>query len=109
MQPRDKVRGQERAIPGHADQPFDDRRVRRGPVETGENARQRSGIIGHAVGHDRQPGVGELGRLAVGAENELPALRAEPRYDAVQNGGPADADARLVAAACAARSPASKN
>ncbi len=102
VQARDQVAGQERAVARHAHDPGDVRRVARRPIEAGENAGQRAGIIRHAVGDHREAGRGETGWIAVGVENEPLALRLEPRQHVLERRRAADEDAGLVAAAHAA-------
>jgi hypothetical protein len=64
-----------------------------------QNAGQRSGKIGDAVGDDRQAERGKARRIAIGVENEAIALRRQPRDHAVEDGAAGDGAHRLVAAA----------
>src|SRR5580700_6034943 len=102
MQSRYKIARQERAVAGHAYHPGDVWRAPSRPIEAGENAGERARITWHAVGDDREPGVGEARKIAIGIEDQLPALRTEPGDDAVENGRAADGDAGLVGKAHAA-------
>ena len=70
VQARHQIFRQERTIARHADQPFDVRRVRRRPIEPGENAGERPGKIRHAVGDHRQAGIGETRRIAIGVDDD---------------------------------------
>ena len=76
MQARHQIFRQERTIARHADQPFDLRRVRRRPIEPGENAGERAGKIRHAVGDDRQAGIGKARRIAVGVDDDAARIAA---------------------------------
>ena len=109
MQARHQIARQERTIAGRAHDPFDLRCMVRGPVEAGQNAGERAGVIRHAIGDHSEAGLGEACRVGVGAENQSAALRAKPGEHALENGRAADADARLVAAAHAARAPAGED
>ena len=78
MQSRYKIARQERAVAGHAYHPGDVWRAPSRPIEAGENAGERARITWHAVGDDREPGVGEARQIAAGIEDQVPALRTEP-------------------------------
>ena len=73
--------------------------VRRGPVERGEDARERSRKILHGVGDDGQSEARKPRGIAIGVENQPVALRLEPRDHALEDGAAADLPHRLVAAA----------
>jgi hypothetical protein len=79
------------------------------PIEAGENAGERTGEIGHAVGDHRQLGIGEARRVAVGVDQEAGALRRKSSEHALQDGDPADRDSRLIATAHAARQTAGEH
>ena len=79
------------------------------PIKTRQNAGERAGEIGHAIGDHRQVVTREPGWIAVGIEDDFPAGRAqEPQYP-VENRDAADRDQRLVAASHAARKTARKD
>ena len=79
------------------------------PVEPGENSRKRPGEIRHGVSHHGKTGIGEARGIAIGIEDDGPALRLEAREHALEDGLAADMDARLVAAAHAPRQPAGEH
>jgi hypothetical protein len=51
--------------------------MRRRPIQSGENTGERPGEVRHVVGDNRQSGVGEARRVAVGVEHHAGALRLE--------------------------------
>jgi hypothetical protein len=104
-----QIVGEERAIARHARHIRDFRPMRRRPVEPGQDAGEGSGEIGHRIGHNGEAAVSEARRIAVGVEDDAVALRREPREHAFQDGGAADPDARLVAAAHAPRQAAGEH
>jgi len=109
MQARDQIVWQERAIARHTGEPFTLRQMQRRPIQAGENAGEGAGETRHAVGDHRQLGIGKALRVAVGVDQEAVALRRKASDHAVQNGGPADRDSRLVAATHPARQTAGKH
>ena len=109
VQSRHQIGRQERAVARHACHPFALRRMRRRPIEPGENAGKRPGKIRHAIGHDRQTGIGKAGRVAVGVDHKARALRRHASEHPLQDSDAADRDACLVAAAHAARQAAGEH
>ena len=83
--------------------------MQRRPIQPRENAGERAGKIGHAVGDHRQLGVGKARRIAVGVDHDVRALRRQAREHALQNGDATDRNARLVAATHAARQTADEH
>ncbi len=83
--------------------------MRRRPVEPGKDAGERAGKIRHAVGDHRQAGIGKARRIAIGVDDDGRALRADASEHALQDRFAADADARLIAAAHAARQAAGEH
>src|SRR5262249_58303375 len=79
------------------------------PVESREDPGKRPGETFDRVRYDRESGIGEARGIAIGVEDDRRALRLEPREDALENGLAADAQARLVAAAHAARQAAGEH
>ena len=67
------------------------------------------GIIRHVVGHDLHAGIGKTLGIAIGVDDEAGALARQARQHAVEDRHAADLDARLVAAAHAARQPAGEH
>ena len=93
VQPSTRSRGRNGQSPGTLDEPFDVGRIRRRPVEARRGCPRAAGEIRHAVGDDRQPGIGETRRVAVGIEDDAGALRRKPRQHALEDGRAADPDA----------------
>src|SRR5476651_1615869 len=100
---------QERAVARYAEQPFDAVVLRRQPVEPGQNAGERADKARHVVGYDGQACIGEALRIAIGVDDDAAALPRQSRQHAVEDRHAADLDARLVAAAHAARQSAGKD
>jgi hypothetical protein len=106
LQSYDQVSRQERAISGGAKNPLCVGPVGRGPVEPGEDSGERSGMLFHPIGNDRQTERRKARGIAVGAENQAFALRLDPRNDAGQNPVPSNFAQRLVAATHSTRQTA---
>ena len=106
MQPRHQIARQERAIGRGAQDELYLGPVRRSPVERRQNAGERSGKIGDAVGNDRQAERRKARGIAIGVEDEAVALRLQPRDHAIEDGAAGDRAHRLVAAAHPPRQPA---
>lgn len=82
-----QIVGQERAVALYTHHPFDAVALRRQPVESGQDASERTGKAGHAVTDHRQPGIGEALGVAVGAYDDAGALRRQAGQYAVENAG----------------------
>jgi hypothetical protein len=106
VQTRHEIARQERTIRRGAQHPGNLRPVRRGPIEAGEDACERSGKILDRIRDHRQAKIRKSRRVAVGVEEQLAALRPKPRDHAREDGLAADRAHRLVAAAHPARQPA---
>ena len=106
MEPGNEIARQERAVAGHAHDPLDGGRVRRHPIEPGQDASERAGEARDVVGDHRKPETGKARDIAVGVDEQARGLRAEPCHRPLQDRLLADADQRLVATAHAARQPA---
>ena len=70
----DEVEGEEGGVGGGGDDGVGP--LPRRPVHAGEDAGERAGVAGDAVGQDRQAEGGEAGGVAVGVEREEVDLRA---------------------------------
>jgi hypothetical protein len=77
-----KIIWQERRIGRRADSEFRVPVMRGDPIESGENARERTLETRHIVGGDRQVKFREPRRIAIGVQNEAVALRPQRRDDA---------------------------
>src|SRR5262249_4675686 len=100
---------QERAVARHAHDVRDLRSVQRRPIESGKDACEWAGKVGHGIGHDWERGVREARGIAVGVEDDAGALRLDRCEHAREDGPVADADAGLGAAAHPARQTARQN
>jgi len=109
VQSRYEIFGQKWTIAGHADEPLASRHLQRRPIETGENAGERACEIGHAVGDDRQLGIGKARRIAIGVDHEPGALSRQASEHALQDRSAADRDSRFISAAHAARQTAGEH
>ena len=110
MQPRHQIARQERAVARHARR----HQAMSGACAAAQSSPARMPASGPAksgtlVGHDRQPGVGEARRIAIGVEDDAGALRPSRASTRSRMVAPPIADARLVAAAHAARQPAGEH
>ena len=105
-QPQDEVSGQKGTVSRRAQRPLRVRPVGCGPIEPGQNSGERSRIILHRIGDNRQAERREARGIAIGAENQGLALRRKPRNDAGQNRLAANFAQRLVAAAHSPRQAA---
>ena len=73
--------------------------VRSDVIERGEHARERTRLTDDRVGDDRHSCRRETCRIAIGVDQEVVALRAEPGDDPFDDRCPADQQGSLVAAA----------
>ena len=105
-QPHDQIARQEGTVARSAENPLRAGPVGRGPIEPGEDFRERSRMVRDPVGDDRQAERREAAGIAIGVESQAFALRLKPRDDAGENRAPADLAQRLVAAAHAPRQSA---
>ena len=70
----DKIGRQKRRIGRHADHAFHIRDMRGDPIETGENARERTHKALHIVGDNWETELAKSCRIAIGAHYEALAL-----------------------------------
>lgn len=104
-QTRDQISGQKGTVSRSADNPLRVGPVGSGPIEPSEDSGERSWIMLHSVGDDRQTKRCKAKRIVIGVEKQALALRLQPRNDAGQNRAARDQAQRLVAAAHSPRQP----
>jgi hypothetical protein len=109
VQAHHQIPRQKRTVAWRARQPFDVRRICRGPVEPGEDAGEGPGETRHIVGDDGQMAIGKTRRVAVGVDDQPVALRRQALLNALENSAASDANTRFVAAAHAARQSAGEH
>ena len=108
-QSHDQVSRQEGAVSRRAEDPLCVGSVGRGPVESSEDSSERSWMMAHLIGDDRQAKGSKTQGIAVGAEEQAFALRLEPCNDAGQNRAAAKFAQRLIAAAHSLRQTAGEH
>ena len=100
---------QKRRIGRYADRAFYIRDMRGDPIETSENARERTHEALHIVGDNWEPEFAKSCRIAIGAQHEARALWPHRRHDAGENGHSTELAKPLVATAHPPRKPAREN
>ena len=108
-QSRDQIARQEGTVARGAENPLRFRPMDRSPIEPGQDSSQRSWIMLHGVGDDRQTERSKAKRIAIGVQNQGRALRRQPSHDVGENCAAADLAQWLVAAAHSPRQPTGKH
>jgi hypothetical protein len=102
-QAADEIVRNERRVAGHGDDRCGVGTIHGGPGEPRLNARKRPLEVGQTIADNRPPERGEVGEIAIGADEHVGDLWFEPGDDVGQHWPATELSQGLVAATHAAR------